>query len=50
MGKFVATAGTVAVFVAGKLTASTTFVIAAAVLLFLVTSYFIVPKDKEETN
>ena len=48
MGKFIATAGTVAVFLAGKLTALTGFVIAASTLLFLVTAYFIVPRDKEE--
>ena len=48
MGKFIATAGTVAVFLAGKLTTFTGFVIAASTLLFLVTAYFIVPRDKEE--
>ncbi|MGD0488812.1 MAG: hypothetical protein ABSB94_16665 [Syntrophorhabdales bacterium] len=47
MGKFIATAGTVAVFVAGKLTPFTGFVIAASALLSLVLAYFIVPRDKE---
>ena len=38
----------VALFVAGKLTAFTGFVLAASTLLFLATAYFIVPKDKED--
>jgi hypothetical protein len=50
MGKFIATAGAVALFVAGKLTDFTGFVLAGSTLLFLATAYFIVPRDKEDVK
>ena len=49
MAKFIATAGIIAVFVAGRLTTFTAFVLAAAALLFLV-AYFIVPKIRRKRN